>query len=105
VMYQTSRILWHLLGRWLVRPRFFSLVNLIADRELVTEFMPYFTSVDPITAKAEALLSNPRALSRLSHDLVAITAPLAWRNASAQTAAIVQDMLGEGPSPHDKTKI
>ena len=79
VMYQTSRLVWHLVGRWLVRPRFFCLVNLVADRELVTEFMPYFTSIDPIVARVEGLLADKDDLARLSQDLVAITQPMATR--------------------------
>jgi lipid-A-disaccharide synthase len=93
VMYQTNRLLWHLFGRWLVRSRFFSLANLIADRELVTEFMPYFTSIDPIAERAASLLADAASLTRLSHDLVAIAAPLAGRDASAEAATIIQEML------------
>ena len=55
VMYQTNRVLWQLVGRWLVHPKFFTLVNLLADRELVPEFMPYFTSIEPIVAKDRRL--------------------------------------------------
>jgi lipid-A-disaccharide synthase len=93
VMYQTNRFLWHILGRWLVRTRFFSLANIIAGKELVTEFMPYFTSIDPIAARACSLLADAAALTRLSHDLVAIAAPLARRDASTEVAAIIQEML------------
>jgi lipid-A-disaccharide synthase len=93
VMYQTNRFLWHVLGRWLVRTPFFSLANLIAGKELVTEFMPYFTSIDPIAERASSLLADACALTRLSHDLVAIAAPLASRDASAEVANIVQEML------------
>jgi len=47
-MYQSSRILWHLAGRWLVKTKYLSLVNILAGQELVPEFMPYFRSIDPI---------------------------------------------------------
>ena len=93
VMYQTNRLLWHLAGRWLVRARFFCLVNLIADRELVAEFMPYFTSIEPVLARVEGLLGDKAGLARLSHDLVAITDPLAKKNASVEVAAIAGSMI------------
>jgi lipid-A-disaccharide synthase len=60
VMYQTNRILWHLVGRWLVHAKFFTLVNLLADRELVPEFMPYFTSIDPIVRQGGCLSEGSR---------------------------------------------
>ncbi len=93
VMYQTNRILWHLLGRWLVHPRFFTLVNLLADRALVPEFMPYFTSIDPILKTAAAFLKDPDMLNRLSNDLIDVVEPLTAKKASQEVARIVLDML------------
>jgi len=95
VMYQTSRIIWHMVGWWLVRPPFFSLVNLVADRELVREFVPYFTSIDPIVEHARELLDDKERLAHLSRDLVAITQPLAEKKASEEVARIVLQMLNE----------
>jgi lipid-A-disaccharide synthase len=95
VMYQTSRIVWHTVGWWLVRPRFFSLVNLIAGRELVREFVPYFTSVDPIVEHARELLDDKDRLAHLSRELVAITQPLAKKKASEEVARIVLQRLIE----------
>ena len=96
VMYQTSRIGWHLLGRWVVTAPFLSLVNLIAGRELVREFVPYFTSIDPIVDHTRRLLDDRAGLIRLSRDLVALTQPLAAKRASEEVAAIILQMLGEG---------
>lgn len=93
VMYQTNRILWHLFGRWLVRSKFFTLVNLLADRKLVPEFMPYFTSIDPIVAKAQSLLADSEGLTRISNDLVDVAEPLTEKRAAPEVAQIVLDML------------
>lgn len=93
VMYQTNRVLWHLFGRWLVRSRFFTLVNLLAERELVPEFMPYFTSIDPIVAKAQAMLDDPESLIRISNDLIDLTEPLTAKRAAPEVARIALDML------------
>ena len=92
-MYQTNRILWHLIGRWLVRSKFFTLVNLLADRALVPEFMPYFTSINPIVEKVAALLRTPDILSRLSNDLIDMVEPLTRKKAGQEVARIVLDML------------
>ena len=93
VMYQTNRILWHLVGRWLVHPRFFTLVNLLADRPLVPEFMPYFTSIDPIVDKVAAFLKDPETLNQISNDLIDLIEPLTEKKAGQEVARIVLDML------------
>ena len=93
VMYQMSRILWHGVGRWLVKSKLLSLVNLLADRHLVPEFMPYFSSVDPIIAKAIEMIDAPQALARLSQDLIGITQPLAAKRTRDEVASIALEML------------
>ena len=93
VMYQTNRILWHLVGRWLVHAKFFTLVNLLADRALVPEFMPYFTSIDPIVEKVATFMNCPEALNRLSNDLIDMVEPLTEKKAGQEVARIVLDML------------
>ncbi len=97
VMYQTNRFLWHLVGRWLVHPKFFTLVNLLADRELVPEFMPYFTSIDPIVTKVTTCLQDRQALIQTSNDLVDAVEPLTKKKAGREVARIVLDMLGTVP--------
>jgi len=94
VMYQTNRIAWHLIGRWLVRPRYFCLVNLIADRPLVREFVPYFHSIDPIVEHTLSLLADRLTLERLSRDLIETVLPLGQKKASVETCRIVLEGLG-----------
>ncbi|MCH7918588.1 MAG: lipid-A-disaccharide synthase [Planctomycetes bacterium] len=93
VMYQMSRILWHGVGRWLVKSKLLSLVNLLAGRHLVPEFMPYFSSVDPIIAKAIEMIDAPQALARLSQELIGITQPLAAKRTRDEVASIALEML------------
>ncbi len=93
VMYQMSRILWHGVGRWLVKSKLLSLVNLLADRRLVPEFMPYFVSVDPIIAKATEMIDAPQALAQLSQELIGITQPLAAKRTRDEVASIALEML------------
>jgi len=93
VMYQSSPILWHLVGRWLVHARFFTLVNLLADRELVPEFMPYFTSIAPIVRKIDAYLANPDELGRTSSDMIDVIEPLIEKKAGEEVARVVLDMV------------
>jgi lipid-A-disaccharide synthase len=93
IMYQTSRILWHLIGRWLLKTKHLSLVNILANNELVPEFMPYFTSVDPIAQAVERLLADTAQLARISTDLVKLTKPLTEKKARDQVAKIALKML------------
>jgi len=59
VMYNSNRLLWHLIGRWLITTKYLSLVNILAQYGLVPELMPHFGSVCPISAR-----SNPRPKQR-----------------------------------------
>lgn len=93
VMYQSNRAMWHLVGRWLIRTRFLSLVNILASKEQVPEFMPYFTSLDPIVKAAESLLCNASKMAATSQALIELVRPLTERRACDAVADIVLDML------------
>ena len=93
VMYQTNRVLWKLVGQWLVHPKFFTLVNLLADRELVPEFMPYFTSIDPIVQRIDGYLQDRSLLTRTSNEMIEMVEPLTRKNASEEVARVVVGML------------
>ena len=93
VMYQTNRVLWQLVGRWLVHPKFFTLVNLLADRELVPEFMPYFTSTDPIVQRIDGYLQDRSLLTRTSNEMIDMVEPLTRKKASEEAARVVVGML------------
>jgi len=93
IMYQSSKILWHLIGRFLVKTKYFSLVNILAGRELVPEFMPYFTSVGPIMDTIERLLKDKNRLAQTSAELIGLVGPLVEKKAGEETAKIVLEML------------
>ena len=93
VMYQSSRVLWHLIGRWLVKTKYLSLVNTLAGRELVPEFMPYFSSIEPIVQSIEQFLEDRDKLAQLSGELIQLAEPLGAGNASEKVAQIVGEML------------
>ena len=93
IMYQSSKILWHLFGRWLVKTRYLSLVNILAGGELVPEFMPYFSSIEPIVASIEQLLKDNGKLAQVSKALTNLAEPLAAKNAREEVAKIAVEML------------
>ena len=93
VMYQSNRWMWHLVGRWLIRTRFLSLPNILASRQLVPEFMPYFTDIEPIVKEAESLLCNASKLSQTSGALIELVRPLTERRACDTVAEMVLGIL------------
>jgi len=93
VMYQTSRVLWHLIGRALIRTRFLSLVNILADTQLVPEFMPYFGSAASIADACIKLLSDKQKLRETSRKLAELVSPMAEGKASRKVEKMVMEML------------
>ena len=93
IMYQSSWILWQLVGWWLVRTKYLSLVNILSGKELVPEFMPYFTSIEPIVESIERLLEDTDKLAQLSGELIKLTEPLAEKKARDEVAKTVVEMV------------
>jgi len=93
IMYQSSRILWHLVGWWLIKPEYLSLVNILAGKELVPEFMPYFSSIDPIVESIERLFEDRNKLTQISSELIKLVEPLAEKKARQEVTKIVIEML------------
>jgi lipid-A-disaccharide synthase len=96
VMYNASRWGYRLIGRWFIRTRHLSLVNILAGRELVPEFMPYYTSTAPIAQRAVELLSDPAARRQMSAALADLLDPLVKTGASHNTAEMLLDMIDAG---------
>jgi len=92
IMYQSSRLLWHLIGRWLLKTEYLSLVNILAQKELVPEFMPYFTSIDPIEREIARLLDDTDSLIQTSASLTTLTEPLCSET-SENVAKIATSLL------------
>ena len=99
IMYQSNKIMWHLFGHWLIRTRFLSLVNILARREVVSEFMPYFTSTEPIFGKCIRLLASRTRLIKLSRELMELAEPLAGGCASDNVAEMAIEMMDTEGNP------
>jgi lipid-A-disaccharide synthase len=93
VMYNSSRFFYHLIGRWMISARHLSLPNILADREIVPEFMPYYRSTEPIADRAIELLGSEDARTRMVDDLRKVVAPLHDGNASKRTAELLLEMI------------
>lgn len=93
IMYQSNKYLWHLIGKRIVTTEYLSLVNILSQKELVPEFMPYFPSIVPIVGACENLLNAPEKLAGLSSELADLAKPLACGKASQNVAKMVVEQL------------
>jgi lipid-A-disaccharide synthase len=93
VMYNGSKWGYRLIARWLIRTPHLSLVNILAGRRIVPEFMPYYTSTAPIAAEAIDLLVNGPRRSAMRADLDAVIAALGTARAADGAARIAAEMI------------
>jgi len=93
VMYNGSKWGYRLIGRWLIRTPHLSLVNILARRRVVPEFMPYYTSTRPIAAEALDLLADEGRRAAMRAELDAVIRSLGSRSAADETAGIAMEML------------
>jgi len=93
VMYQASRLFYHAIGRWMIHTPYLSLPNILAGSEIVPEFMPYYSSIDPIVDKALLLLGSSEARVSMSEALRNVVAPMRNTHASATTAKLLLKII------------
>ena len=106
VVYRASPILWNLLGRWLIKTRTFSLVNLLSDdKRLVPEYVPWYGSNRPVFVHAVDYLKSPEMLMSQRQRLLDLVARLDREGASNNTARIAMGLMAASkstePSPAD----
>ena len=91
VFYKSNKLLYNLIGRWVVLTRYFTLPNLIAGTRVVPELVPHFNGAEPIAAAARGLITDPAALEQQRQDLANIAGRFDGLEASmAATDAILE---------------
>ncbi len=98
VMYNSSRILYHVIGRWMIKAPHLSLPNILAGREIVPEFMPYYNSAAPIAERAITLLRSEDERRTMAEELSRITEPMRTSHASDRAAKMLLDMIDGVPA-------
>ncbi len=95
VVYRGNRILWHLIGRWIVKTRTYSLVNLLAGpgRRIVPEFIPWYGSNEPVAKEALDLLAHPEKLEEQRSRLHELIQSLDHPGASMNVAKLAMEMM------------
>ena len=106
VMYNHSRWLYSVFGRWLITTKFLSIPNILAGRAVVPEFMPFYRTVDPIIARALEMLQTPASLERIRADLKSLIAPIVKPGAAAGAAAELAKVVGrDGKATASKSEF
>lgn len=94
IVYKSSRLLWSLVARWIIKTPYFTLPNLVAGREIVPELVPHFGGADPIADRAVALLESPDAAASQKRELATIADKFRGHHAATEAAAIIAQHAG-----------
>ncbi len=86
VFYRVSTPTW-LLGKMLVTTPYYSMVNLLAEKAVVTELIQNDFRGDRLAAEANRLLDDPNARERMKADLAEVRNKLAGEVSAAERAA------------------
>jgi len=97
VMYDAGTLLaplHRLFGRWFLTTPHLSLVNILAGRRVVPEFMPYVWDVDAVTAVAARLLRDESWRRLMVAQLDELVRPLENSKASENVCRLMGELLG-----------
>lgn len=92
VVYRVSPLSW-LVGKLLVKVPFYSIVNLLAGKSLVTELMQRNFSAQNVAAQVEYLLDHPEARESMARELRALRSRLGPGGAIGRAADAVLGVL------------
>ena len=93
ILYHIHPLAWNLVGRWLIKTPHLSLVNILAGRALVPEYMPFYHQTAQVAQEALALLENEPLRRQTQADLAALMQPLMKPGAAARVAGMVRELL------------
>jgi lipid-A-disaccharide synthase len=93
--YRVNALSW-ILGRWMVSAPFLSMVNLVAERKIVAEFIQGDMSGETLAAEALRLLAGEDARRTMKADLAEVRAKLESERDPMETAAVcIEQVLAE----------
>ena len=96
VLYHVPGWQWHLVGKRILTIKHISLVNILADKELVPEFVPFADRVKEVSETAAALLNNPSKMDKIREELLELTRPIAENKASENAVKMACELLRMG---------
>ena len=95
VVYRINPFHWHLVGRWVVKTRTYSLVNLLnrGNHQIVPEYVPWYGSNSVVAEKALEYLRDPKLLDQQREQLGNLMRTLNRPGASRNAAKIATEMM------------
>ena len=84
---------WHLAGRWIIKSKYISLVNILAGREIVPEFIPLGFRKKQVARKVLELLNDTDKLRQMRNDLRELVEPIVQPGAAEKVVGIIKQML------------
>jgi lipid-A-disaccharide synthase len=93
ILYKTSSVN-YAIAKWFVRIRHIGLANILADREIVPEFIQGAAARSTVLPAALDLIGDTPARARMLADLAALRAALGGPGASERAAREILDMTG-----------
>jgi len=94
-VYYGNPVLWHVIGRWIVKTRRYVVVNILAgDGEMIVpEFIPWYGSVEPVAQAALDLLNDPVRREGMSRRLTNLVATIGQPGASKRAAGVAMELM------------
>jgi lipid-A-disaccharide synthase len=93
IMYNASKWAYRLIGRWLIRTKFLSLINILAGKEVVPEFMPYIRDESAIADLAVRLWKDKEHATRLGWNIQAVVRDLYHQDPAERVAELAVKMI------------
>lgn len=96
VMYETGRLLrglYPLLGRFVLKTPHLSLVNILTQRRVAPEFMPFVRDTDEVACVAGRLLTDETWRRIMIEQLDEVVRPLENTSASVNVCGIIRELL------------
>ena len=93
VIYHVPNWQWHMIGKVLLTVKYISLVNILAGKELVPEFVPFNNRIKEVSETAAALLNNPAKMEKVRNELLTLTRSIAENKASVNVAQMAYELL------------
>lgn len=97
VMYDAGRLLRPLwpLHRWVITTPHLCLVNILAGRRVVPEFMPFVRDITPVARVVRDLLSDAAWRELMARQLDELVRPLEQSDASDRVCDLIESLLVE----------
>ncbi|MBI4845357.1 MAG: lipid-A-disaccharide synthase [Candidatus Omnitrophica bacterium] len=94
IVYKTSLLTW-LISRLLIKLPFIGLVNIVAQRKIVPEFIQFQAKKKPITEKTIQILQNKQELLKIKGKLLVVKEKLGNKQASKSAAQIILSFINK----------